>query len=212
MAIIRSLFKAIKTTAQVTNAGLEQFNKGMDSINRSLEDLSKMQSIMQEAKIAYSVQKELIYLLDKTAELKIKSAKQAEERKAWLASMTPEEKERIKSLFSRDVFSDIFSDTIDLDENKRDNKPWPIMKRPVINDPVFQAKADLEFAELQKILEHEYSNIKLKCKRNTEFSQHFKKELIRANCPDFLIEKMVPNHNSSSFLNRLNVTAKNQLT
>lgn len=200
MTIIRSLFKALKITSEVTTAGLEQFNKGMDGINKSLEDLNTMQKIMQETKIAYSAQKDLIYYLSRITEFNIEAAKKAEEHKIWLASMTPEDRKTINSLLSQTSYSGTFGTALDLDENKRDSKPWPVMKNPVTNDPVFQAKADLEFAELQAILEREYSGIKQKCERDKVFSEHFKKQLIRANCPGYLIEKMIPDYKPGSVL------------
>ena len=172
MSFFSTLFKTIKTTANVTSAGLEQLNKGLDSVNKGVKEAVEFQEVMKDANAAYRITFELINAADALSDSDLKFSK-----------YPPETMERINKLMpgeSRKTFT----------SERKSN--WPAMHRPKAPDALLQAKADEKYREYLLTLEQSYARIRKKCDGSAEYEKFLKKRLISMGWPSCVFTQLWP--------------------
>lgn len=187
MSFFNKLFKTIKTAANVTSVGLEQLSKGLDSINKSVEEAVNLQKIMSDANAAYRITIELINAADVLSDCEIKLSKHPSELIEELCELMPESSRKDFELESQ--------------------KSWLVMRRPTTSDPLLQAKADNRYQEYLVALDQLYARIRKKCAGSAEYEKCLKKRLISMGCPYCFLTKLCPSakfeYFSLSLQNRL---------
>lgn len=174
MSFFNTLFKTIKTAADITNAGMNHLNNGLDSINTTLGEAAQLQKIMSEASLAHNVTIDLVSIADQSAENEIKFNK-----------ISPESKKKLDELMRIGAGQD----SIGL-SNKQ---VWPVMRRPKTSDELLQIKADDRYKEYLLGLEQTYKRIYKKCENSPEYEKFLNKKLVGMGCPNIILLRLCPN-------------------
>lgn len=179
MSFFKTLFKTIKTTANVTGAGLEQLNKGLDGINKGIGEAVEFQEVMKDAYTAYRITDKLVNAADELSASDLKFSK-----------YPPETIERLNELMPGRSSRSFASE-------RKIN--WPAMRRPKAPDALLQAKADDRYQEYLVTLEQTYARIRKKCERSAEYEKFLKQRLIRMGCPFCVFSQLWPDSDFDYF-------------
>ncbi len=75
MSFLNTLFKTIKTTADITSTSLDYIRKGLEDVNKSINQEIQFQELMSDAKVAYNFIVESINTADELSDLDLKVSK-----------------------------------------------------------------------------------------------------------------------------------------
>lgn len=172
MSFLNTLFKAIKTTVDITNTSLDYINNGLHVVNKSITQEIQFQELMSDAKVAYYSIVELINTADELSDLDLEVGK-----------------------YPSDLIDEIRklrSDSATKDFGLENQKEWLVMHRPTTSDSLLQAKADFLYQHYLVELEQLYARIRKKCAGSAEYEKCLKKRLISMGCPYCFLTKLCP--------------------
>lgn len=183
MSFFNSLFKAIKGTVNVNSTSLDHLNKGLDSINKNIDEAVKLKKLMSDAKVAYKV---IIKLIDAADELSDSDLKLSKYPPEIIEGVNKKLNKLNKKLNKNMSESSIENFGLAIKTS------WPVMRRPLTPDVLQQAKADNQYQEYLVELDQSYARIRKKCAGSAEYEKCLKKRLISMGCPYFILTKLCP--------------------
>ncbi len=172
MSFLNTLFKTIKTTADITSTSLDYISKGLEDVNKSINQEIQFQELVSDAKVAYNFIVESINTADELSDLDLKVSK-----------------------YPSDLINEVrklSSDSATKDFGLENQKKWLVMHRPTSSDSLLQAKADFLYQHYLVELEQLYARIRKKCAGSAEYERCLKKRLISMGCPYCFLTKLCP--------------------